>query len=69
MNQAQDIIQGQMRSVIAALKVDDINQDWQAFTAKVGEAVAVELKKIGMTVININVKDITSTVEAGKAGQ
>jgi flotillin len=67
MNQAQDIIQAQMRTVIATLKIDDIQQDWQAFTAKVGEAVSVDLKKIGMTVINLNVKDITSTVEAGKS--
>jgi flotillin len=57
-NQAQDIILGQMRAVIATMKIDDINRDRQAFMAKVSEAVAVELEKIGLTVINVNIKDI-----------
>jgi flotillin len=58
MNQAQDIILGQMRAVIATMKIDDINRDRQAFMAKVSEAVAVELEKIGLAVINVNIKDI-----------
>jgi len=57
-NQAQDIILGQMRAVIATMKIDDINRDRQAFMAKVSEAVAVELEKIGLAVINVNIKDI-----------
>ena len=57
-SQAQDIILGQMRAVIATMKIDDINRDRQAFMAKVNEAVAVELEKIGLAVINVNIKDI-----------
>ena len=57
-NQAQDIILGQMRAVIATMKIDDINRDRQAFMSKVSEAVAVELEKIGLAVINVNIKDI-----------
>ena len=56
--QAQDIIIGQMRAVIATMKIEDINRDRQSFMAKVNEAVAVELEKIGLTVINVNIRDI-----------
>jgi flotillin len=57
-DQAQNIILGQMRAVIATMKIDEINRDRQAFMAKVSEAVTVELEKIGLMVININIKDI-----------
>jgi len=57
-SQAQDIILGQMRAVIATMKIDEINRDRQAFMAKVSEAVSVELEKIGLAVINVNIKDI-----------
>jgi flotillin len=56
--QAQDIIIGQMRAVIATMKIEDINRDRQSFMAKVNEAVAVELEKIGLQVINVNIRDI-----------
>jgi flotillin len=56
--QAQDIILGQMRAVIATMKIDDINRDRQAFLAKVNEAVSVELEKIGVSLINVNIRDI-----------
>ncbi len=56
--QAQDIIIGQMRAVIATMKIEDINRDRQSFMSKVNEAVAVELEKIGLTVINVNIRDI-----------
>ncbi|MEW6110904.1 MAG: SPFH domain-containing protein [Thermodesulfobacteriota bacterium] len=56
--QAQDIILGQMRAVIATMRIEEINRDRQAFMAKVNDAVSVELEKIGLTVINVNIKDI-----------
>ena len=56
--QAQDIILGQMRAVIATMKIEEINRDRQAFMAKVNDAVSVELEKIGLAVINVNIKDI-----------
>ena len=46
--QAQDIILGQMRAVIATLQIEEINRDRQAFMEKVNEAVSVELEKIGL---------------------
>jgi len=57
-NQAQDIILGQMRAVIATMKIEEINQDRQAFLAKVNEAVSGELEKIGLYLINVNIRDI-----------
>ena len=57
-SQAQDIILGQMRAVIATMKIEEINQDRQAFMTKVNEAVSTEMEKIGLEVINVNIKDI-----------
>ena len=57
--QAEDIILGQMRAVIATMKIEEINRDRQAFLFKVNEAVSGELEKIGLAVINVNIKDIT----------
>ncbi len=57
--QAEDIILGQMRAVIATMKIEEINRDRQAFMSKVNEAVSGELEKIGLAVINVNIKDIT----------
>ena len=57
-DQAQDIILGQMRAVIATMKIEEINQDRQAFLEKVNEAVSGELEKIGLSLINVNIRDI-----------
>ena len=57
-NQAQDIILGQMRAVIATMGIEDINRDRQAFMAQVNDAVSTELEKIGLEVINVNIRDI-----------
>jgi len=56
--QAQDIILGQMRAVIATMKIEEINRDRQAFMTKVNDAVSFELEKIGLAVINVNIRDI-----------
>ncbi len=57
-NQAQDIILGQMRAVIATMRIEEINRDRQAFLGKVNEAVSGELEKIGLSLINVNIRDI-----------
>ena len=57
-NQAQDIILGQMRAVIATMEIESINRDRQAFMASVNEAVSSELEKIGLGLINVNIRDI-----------
>jgi flotillin len=55
---AQDIILGQMRAVMATMRIEEINRDRQAFMAKVNQAVAGEIEKIGLAVINVNIKDV-----------
>ncbi len=57
-DQAQDIILGQMRAVIATMKIEEINADRQAFLAKVNDAVSGELEKIGLSLVNVNIRDI-----------
>ena len=57
--QANDIIFGQLRLAIATLTIEEINQDREKFLAQVNANVNTELKKIGLEIINVNIKDIT----------
>ncbi|PWJ33665.1 flotillin family protein [Sediminitomix flava] len=57
--QALDIILGQLRLVIATLDIEEINQDREQFLALVNKHVASELNKVGLELINVNIKDIT----------
>ena len=57
-SQARDIILGQMRLVIATLSIEEINQDREKFLDLVNTNVNFELNKIGLEVINVNVRDI-----------
>ncbi len=58
-NQAMEIIIGQLRLVVATLSIEEINQDREKFLTLVHENVGVELHKIGLEVINVNIRDIT----------
>ncbi|MDY0004785.1 MAG: SPFH domain-containing protein [Polyangia bacterium] len=58
-DQARDIILGQMRLVIATMEIEEINQNRDKFLQKVNTNVESELNKIGLKVINVNVRDIT----------
>ncbi len=57
--QARDIILGQMRLVIATLSIEEINQDREKFLDLVNQNVNTELNKIGLAMINVNIRDIT----------
>ena len=57
--QAQDIILGQMRLVIATLSIEEINQDREKFLDLVNKNVSTEVNKIGLELINVNIRDIT----------
>src|SRR5882757_7204622 len=57
--QAQEIIFGQLRQVIASMKIEDINRDRDTFLSHVQNSLEPELKKIGLTLINVNITDIT----------
>ncbi len=58
-DQASDIILGQLRLVIATLSIEEINQDREKFLDLITTNVGAELNKIGLTVINVNIRDIT----------
>jgi len=58
-DQARDIILGQLRLVIATLSIEEINQDREKFLDLVNKNVDMELNKIGLQVINVNIRDIT----------
>jgi flotillin len=59
MKQAEDIIFGQLRQVIAGMRIEEINRDRDSFLGRIQENLEPELEKIGLILINVNIKDIT----------
>jgi flotillin len=57
--QAEDIIFGQMRQVIASMQIEAINRNREAFLENIQNSLEPELKKIGLVLINVNITDIT----------
>jgi flotillin len=55
---AKDIIFGQLRLVVAMMDIEEINADRDKFLSNVSSNVGAELRKIGLTLINVNVTDI-----------
>jgi flotillin len=59
MKQAEDMIVGQLRQVIASMRIEDINRDRDLFLEKIQTSLEPELKKIGLVLINVNITDLT----------
>ncbi len=57
--QAEDMIFGQLRQVIASMQIDDINRDREKFLHNILSSLEPELRKIGLVLINVNITDIT----------
>src|SRR5688572_27831144 len=57
--QAEDMIFGQLRQVIASMRIEEINKDRDIFLSKIQTSLEPELKKIGLVLINVNIKDIS----------
>ena len=57
--QAEDIIFGQLRQVIASMAIEEINRNREQFLSSVQTSLEPELSKIGLVLINVNIKDIT----------
>src|SRR5579864_7004465 len=57
--QAGDIIFGQLRQVIASMRIEDINRDRDKFLESILNSLEPELKKIGLVLINVNITDLT----------
>lgn len=56
---ASEIIIGALRSTVATLSIEELTRDRDTFISSINENVATELNKIGMTVLNVNIRDIT----------
>ncbi len=59
--QAEDIIFGQLRQVIASMRIEDINRDREKFLLSIQSSLEPELAKIGLVLINVNITDITDS--------
>ncbi|MEM6656063.1 MAG: SPFH domain-containing protein, partial [Planctomycetota bacterium] len=57
--QAEEIIFGQLRQVVASMRIEDINRDRDAFLTHIQNSVEPELAKVGLVLINVNITDIT----------
>ncbi|MEM6799360.1 MAG: SPFH domain-containing protein [Planctomycetota bacterium] len=57
--QAEEIIFGQLRQVVASMGIEDINRDRDAFLTHIQNSVEPELAKVGLVLINVNITDIT----------
>jgi flotillin len=57
--QAENIIFGQLRQVIASMSIQEINRDREKFLHAIQSSLEPELSKIGLVLINVNITDIT----------
>ncbi len=56
---AKEILFGQLRLTVASLTIEQINQDRESFLESIRTNVSIELNKIGLYLINVNITDIT----------
>jgi flotillin len=57
--QAEEIIFGQLRQVIASMAIEDINRNRDQFLDHIQKSLEPELSKVGLQLINVNITDIT----------
>ncbi len=60
---ATEIIIGQLRLTVASLRIEEINQDRERFLEAIKNNIEPELHKIGLTLLNVNITDITDESE------
>jgi flotillin len=60
---ATEIIIGQLRLTVASLRIEEINQDRECFLESIKKKIEPELHKIGLTLLNVNITDITDESE------
>ena len=56
---AIEMIIGQLRLTVASLRIEEINQDRERFLLECRKHIELELKKIGLMLLNVNITDIT----------
>src|SRR5262245_49169744 len=57
--QTEHMIFGQLRQVIASMRIEDINRHREQFLHNIQTSLEPELRKIGLELINVNITDIT----------
>ncbi|MBI2506157.1 MAG: flotillin family protein [Candidatus Latescibacteria bacterium] len=55
---AKEIILGQLRQVVVTMDIEEINADRDKFLANISQNVEIELEKIGLRLLNVNITDI-----------
>lgn len=58
-DQIEDILIGEVRSLMATMTIEEINADRIKFIGKAKENIETELNKVGFSIININNADIS----------
>lgn len=56
---AKEIIFGQMRLVVATMRIEEINSDRDRLIEAITNNVSTELEKVGLRLINVNIQDVT----------
>ncbi|MEI9997816.1 MAG: flotillin family protein [Verrucomicrobiota bacterium] len=56
---AKEIIFGQMRQVVAAMRIEEINADRDQLIEAITKNISTELEKVGLRLINVNIQDVT----------
>jgi flotillin len=56
---ATEILTGQLRLTVASLTIEEINQNRERFLEVIRDNIQPELQKIGLSLINVNITDIT----------
>jgi flotillin len=62
-NLVKEIVYGQMRLVINQMTIEEISTDREKLFVAIKENLSVELKKIGLDLINVNITDINDSSE------
>lgn len=62
-DQIKDVIWGQMRLVIAEMTVEQLISDRDTFLGACKKNITEELEKFGLTLLNINISDITDNAK------
>lgn len=62
-NLVKEIVYGQMRLVINQMTIEEISTDREKLFISIKENLSVELKKIGLDLINVNITDIRDESE------
>jgi flotillin len=57
--QTEHMIFGQLRQVIASMRIEDINRHREQFLHNIQTSLEPELRKLGLVLLNVNITDVT----------